>query len=267
MASMNNPRKSQSEIKPETAVSLSGFRPLSGIPSNAFTQQTKKARAETINNLWEKSYQQPPNHKYKDSVDPHSISLAVKAKDLTSLNETIGREDFDDFKTSAYSSPDGYSIRYNPISGEKEMFVAGSRNVGDWVGNTVDSVLYNLDLGMDRSDDSEEEPNPLGTWLGSMAYRLDVPRQRAERKYEEIAKREGVEVLYGHSRGGAIVADMNVPGVSKVGLDSAMLIAKNRDMLNLKEGGIRGTFDTLIAARGTNNVNDDLGPNFHSVWN
>jgi len=96
---------------------------------------------------------------------------------------------------------------------------------------------------------------------------MDPWRYKKTRYLERIAKQEGVDVIYGHSRGAAILADMELPSnTTKVGLDGAMSIAADKDMLNLQEHGFTGFFDKVIGASGENNVNFDLGPKLHSVW-
>ena len=108
--------------------------------------------------------------------------------------------------------------------------------------------------------------------MGSNADFEDEDRRAAE-NFARAAKENGVQVIYGHSRGGAILADMNTnPDVQKVGLDSAMIISENKDMLNLNEYK-RGSlnpydyFDGLIGFGGKKNVTVNLGDNMHHAWN
>jgi len=133
------------------------------------------------------------------------------------------------------------------------MFIAGTKppGHGQWLLNVWDIPWYNL---------------TAATGLKGFEV-MDPWRYKKTRYFERIAKQEGVDVIYGHSRGAAIVADMELPSnTTKVGLDGAMSIAADKDMLNLQEHGFTGFFDKVIGASGENNVNFDLGPKLHSVW-
>jgi len=184
------------------------------------------------------------NNPYRDF---NRTKRAILNSDHKTLSSSLARTDFDTFSKSAYASKEGYAIRSNPISGETEMFVAGTRNTGDWISNLIEGGLTAVG-------------KPGGTpW-----------RKRAQRKYEKIAKDRHVSILYGHSRGGAIVADMKLPAnVTKVGLDAAMVIANNTNMLNLNEAGhgLGATFDLSLSIRGKRNEYMNLGSNIHHVWN
>ncbi len=43
-----------------------------------------------------------------------------------------------EFKKVAYKSKEGYAIRVNPLTGKKEMMVAGTRSVRDWLQNVLE---------------------------------------------------------------------------------------------------------------------------------
>jgi len=96
--------------------------------------------------------------------------------------------------------------------------------------------------------------------------RADRVRANYTKRLERIAKEHDVDVIYGHSRGGAIVADMNIPA-TKVGIDAAMLIANNTSELNLSEAGsLIGLFDAVIGLTGQENEHVDLGNHMHKIW-
>jgi len=167
---------------------------------------------------------------------------------------TLGDPSFDEFARDAYDSDaNGYAIRVNPLTGDKEMFIAGTKppGHGQWALNVWDMPWYNLTAATG--------------WKGFEV--MDPWRYKKTRFFERIAKQEGVDVIYGHSRGAAILADMELPSnTTKVGLDGAMAIAADKDLLNLQEHGFTGFFDKAIGASGEDNVNFNLGPKFHSVW-
>jgi len=161
---------------------------------------------------------------------------------LDTLKRTINSSQFKQFANLAYANPWGVLIRTNPDTGKKEMFVAGSRTTKDWQDNFND-------------------------YYGSYNdYRMARQEQLAE-----TAVLENVKVVYGHSRGGAMVADMRLPlTIQKVGLDAAMVLASNKNMLNLTEAGTGAwgsTFDQTIGRTGRFNVPVDYSPRYpHKVW-
>lgn len=187
--------------------------------------------------------------------------------------KTFRSDYFKDLVNDAYNSRDGYSISKNPDTGELEMFIAGSRNEFDWKSNAYDYVAYNserymsplLDEIWKKEFEQPAELRPNLTWF-------DVPRKYREWKLGRIARNNNIQVIYGHSRGGAILADMNAGEARKVGLDAAMSIADNLDMQNYFEFGIQNKskskyFDQLIGYPGRNNEYMNLGPVPHQVWN
>lgn len=159
------------------------------------------------------------------------------------INRTINSKSFQDFVSEAYSSEEGYAIRSNPRSGKKEMFIAGSRTAFDWFLNFWD------------------------------VFSVDPWRKQKEAYYADLVRTENIEVVYGHSRGGAIVADLPAhPCVQKVGLSAAMVIAKkNKCMLNIHEGNLLPSdrLDEIVSRTGRNNRIRDYSPrirDFHKVW-
>lgn len=116
-------------------------------------------------------------------------------------NKQLGR-----LMDRAYADKSGYSIGY--VNGKKVMTVAGTRHHMDWAMNAFDSMT---------------------------PKKWHVFSNRRAKHLSRIAKREGVDVVAGHSRGAMTVAKMNVPRYKKLGLDGAMIMApKNkRDMINI----------------------------------
>lgn len=145
---------------------------------------------------------------------------------------------FSSFVEESYSNPEGYAIRWNPRTHKKEMMIAGTRSGRDWLANLGDTLWERNNLGFQRTP-----------WM-----------ERAMKKYEAIARREGVSVIYGHSRGGAIVADMKFKG-DKVGLNAAMLMGHNKTMTNYRGGSM---FDKVLATGGKKNIYKRS--KFHKVW-
>lgn len=190
--------------------------------------------------------------------------------DKSFISDTLSDDSFSLFATEAYAAPDGYAIRLNPATGEKEMFVAGTRDAQQWGLNALDAALYGADSFIKGVED-EFDPLNLIKKDHSVKFfeKIDVPRQGTQKRMSKIANDAGVERVYGHSRGGAIVADMDFSG-DKVGLDSAQLLANNKSMVNYNEGGglnPLGLFDYGIGFTGEDNRHLDLSTwSVHKTW-
>jgi len=200
-----------------------------------------------------------------------SISAYVDDRDVSKLSsELVSPNNFGEFVHQAYGSEHGYAIRVNPVTGEKEMMVAGSKSIGDWILNAYDTGLYGADKLLDVILEGSEDVLTGGLYHKDPHVKLfsRADRVRAEytKQLERVARAHGVDVIYGHSRGGAIVADMDIPA-TKVGIDAAMLIANNTSELNLTEAGsLIGLFDTVIGLTGEENEHIDLGNHIHKIW-
>lgn len=143
-------------------------------------------------------------------------------------------EDLSNLMKEAYHNHSGFAIGI--IDGVKSMCVAGTRTLRDW-GRNIRDV----------------------TRLGRFA-----PQRRKHISYlEKFAKNNDVKCVYGHSRGAALVSDMRVPGIKKVGLDGAMIIANNKKMTNYHTGDL---FDRFLALGGKRNYKDNRLKGFHHVY-
>lgn len=232
-----------------------------------------------------KSYAKLLNKKFIDTESPLDQSVhqsgqyGTKEYDINFIKTDLNDPSFKDFVNQGYESEKGYSIRINPRTGQKEMFVAGTRNASQWGLNLLDTVLYSADKGLNiMLNDLEvaaqeavgiESPTPMFPVDIKMFQHIDVPRNRKQQELAAIAEENDVEVIYGHSRGGAMVSDMDV-SAQKIGLDAAMLIAHNKDTLNINEGGginPLGLFDEIIGVTGKNNYHYDASTwSPHRVW-
>lgn len=128
---------------------------------------------------------------------------AIKRNDGRSVVRLGRTNAFNSVMDRAYNSPSGYAIGY--VKGQKVMAVSGSRNTADWAYNAYEV----------KND----------TFLPNY---LTIP------KLNEIAKRNNVKVVIGHSRGARLVSGMKGP-FQKAGFDGAMLLAdwKDKKMLNI----------------------------------
>lgn len=196
----------------------------------------------------------------------------VDSSNYDSVKTSIGHPSFNDFANEAYASERGYAIRVNPVTGQKEMFIAGTRTAQDWASNAMEirpkgGKWYAKHMFKDLADSEQ---------FDDLDHHATKWREEAQQHYEEVAIEEGVEVIYGHSRGGAIVADMNLPDdVQKVGLDAAMVIADNKGMVNYYEAGegsgkgwswAKSRFDAGIGLSGKKNKHMSLSKKFHHSW-
>jgi len=148
----------------------------------------------------------------------------------------------------AYASKDGYAISKNAQTGDVEMFVRGTATLGEWAQNVVESPFY---YGKVKK------------------YSLGVRQEYADR-LSRIAKREGVTVVYGHSRGAAVLGDME-GSFLKIGLDGATILnsrKRNEDILNVRQ---TSAFDWLLARRTKKHLKPGgfksiTGSEFHWVY-
>jgi len=145
---------------------------------------------------------------------------------------------FDKFVKASYDNPEGYSIRWNPLTRKKEMIIAGTRTGRDWIANLGDTLWEYSNKGSQRTP-----------WM-----------QKVIAKYDKIAKQQGVQVIYGHSRGGSILQDMKFNG-EKFGLNAAMVMGHNKNMRNFRGGSV---FDKVLGTTGKKNTY--RRSNFHKVW-
>lgn len=197
---------------------------------------------------------------------------AIDNMDVDGMIKILEKEDFGEFSKTAYASKEGYAIRMNPYTGEKEMFVAGTRDVGQWALNVQEGASMKLDAHRKKVMTQLGVPPELQdhVWFETdQSWLYKKTRGKTEKELADIAKREGVDVVYGHSRGAALIADSKWdPDTRVVALDGAMMLAKNKDVWNLNEGGtgFTGEFDAFIGQGGMKNQSLDLGPNIHHVW-
>lgn len=156
------------------------------------------------------------------------------------------------FMKDAYDSKDGYAIKRNPTTGLDEMFVAGThspitkKGVKEWFQNVGEGVEHLV--GMDKQD-----------------FNLfSKHREEFALKLEEQARENNVQVVYGHSRGAAIMSDFHDRDFIFIGLDGATGITQHHsDIINIEHKG--DLFDFAIAAHGKSSRNIHVPGKFHNV--
>lgn len=157
----------------------------------------------------------------------------------------------------------GLSYRINPGSGEREMFVAGSQGIVDWIFNFSNAISYGTEKAVGKELDLLW-PKRLKRF-GIYRPKLDAinrDRYRQQRGIARMAKKMNVQTMYGHSRGGALVADASFDG-TKFGVDAAMILAKNIEMKNFRR---KGLFDATLGLSGLENEIVESGHSFHWAY-
>lgn len=252
-------------------------------PNISFDAMVARAKAEQAM----KGPPRPPaSGMWDDTVPaPPVVAKQLRGQDsIEALQNHLKDPNFAQFVRDSYESPHGYALRLNPVTGKTEMMVAGTHSPftakgrEEWAQNVFDGILYSADYIAKHElnaflDETWNEGGilPRAHIKGIKFFeKADVWRQQKQKDLAQVAKEKGVDVIYGHSRGGALVSDMKVPGVQKVGLDAAMLIAHEKGTLNLNEGkgwNPLGKFDEFIGTTGQNNVFFDASPwTPHKVW-
>jgi hypothetical protein len=204
-------------------------------------QAQQKSNAQRMNQQW--SRQQPSS----------TMRYAIDTKKTKLMDQTLRTKSFNTFAEKAYGAKNGYAIRTNPMTGEKEMFIRGTtfkRYGAEWFQNLAE--------------------HPKLKWTQS-AKASKRHRRRHSSKMSDVAKRNGVNVIYGHSRGAPIMDEMDVPGAVKLGLDGAMLLRGDTNSKTLNYRQKQG-FDWAINGNHKNQVTtskwNKLGTskNYHSVY-
>lgn len=150
-----------------------------------------------------------------------------------------------DFKDKAYGMPEGYSVRTNPVTGKKELFVAGTRTAKQWGQNVTEGLVH---LGI---------VNPLG--LYSEHKKIEYIEE-----LKDLIEEENIEVVYGHSRGAAFLGGIDLP-IQKIGIDGATVLGHHDDFLNINQAPVGGgVFDNLIGF-GHKNTIQLKNRKFHDV--
>lgn len=143
----------------------------------------------------------------------------------------LEESDVNKFMEDAYNNPRGYAIRVNPITGKKEMMIAGTRARGwdmstrDWVQNVAEGIHHAPLVEEFIGEENWEVLDMIGTYS-------EHKRDQGSARYAEIARAEGVEVVYGHSRGAAIMSGMDGDW-DMIGIDGAAFIGHDVPYTNI----------------------------------
>jgi len=207
-----------------------------------FNTQKTRAKAQFLSNRWRNERQ--------------SASSAIRGGRAADVKRVVANKSFDNFANKAYKAKRGYALRVNPKTGEKEMFVRGTtfrRGGVEWLQNIVESPMSSMVGG-------------LGSTISG-----DVSRH-FRRKYSKfltgVARKNKVDVVYGHSRGAAVIQDMNVPDATKLALDGATILNKVSTVRNYRQNQ---WFDRFIGYNNRYTIAErDRTPiykkRYHRVW-
>jgi hypothetical protein len=202
------------------------------------------------------------------------LSHNVTKEDATFWEDFIDNADLADFRANAYRSEAGYSIRYNALTGENEMFIAGTRMGSrlpdlagtvhpllmlptDWLSNIAEGgerLVNNVVTGGIATAGTFAVGPEVGATYNQAAMYSEVgsdiskaARQTFADFLVEEAEKYNVKVIYGHSRGAAILSDMKLD-VVKVGLDGFTEVTDDINFINITNSGMFN-FDRLISKR------------------
>lgn len=155
----------------------------------------------------------------------------------------------------------GISYRINPLTGEREMFIAGSGNIGDWIYNVTNTISYGLDKILEPSIDRIWKRYKI-PFQKPKLKKLAIDRRIQQKGVARKARNYKADRIYGHSRAGAIVADTETKA-EKIGVDSAMLLAENINMKNYHRDSL---FDKALALSGKRNKKVKSGRSIHWAY-
>nr|BAP99815.1 hypothetical protein [Chaetoceros tenuissimus DNA virus type-II] len=147
-----------------------------------------------------------------------------------------------DLWAAAYASPAGMAKRVNPLTGKKELFIAGTRNDVNWAQNFAEMGHTKVT----QFGDAIEEHVPMADkgkakllkgFMQTVFFPGGISKQLSAAEGVEINQMildEDIDVVYGHSRGASYFSFID-DSVTKIGLDGAeVLTSDDTDYVNLQ---------------------------------
>lgn len=150
------------------------------------------------------------------------------------FTEMFRTSNMNNFKQKAYDSPGGAAIRVNPITGEKEMFIAGSRTGKD--------IRESMTLFAKSFVHAKFGP------LSQFGQDVVAEKQADAEFLIELARENGVKVVYGHSAGSVLASYFPQDEFKVIGINGATRLHEDRDIVNIRDNTI---LDMAISKRGT----------------
>lgn len=213
--------------------------------------------------------------------DEFSLSLNLGgAAEPGYWSEYLDQADIETFHQQAYANADGLAIRINPVTGYKELYVSGSRGVRDHIQNLAEGLSRGIDdydewleaygagkkaetlwteTGWGKARAADPMDQQAFEWAKTALSGSELARDYWTQYIDTVIEAEGVEVVYGHSRGAATISGLK-SNVKKIGLDGAMYIAKedteftNLANANLLIPQLPGVVDYAISGGYKHNV-------------
>lgn len=211
---------------------------------------------------------EPPVLDSSGLADFEAHASNTAAPDADYWRSYMKKSDMSSFLNQAYANDDGLAIRLNPVTGKKELFIAGTRTKMEWGQNVLEGgshAAHAIDKVYALLGKSEDAPSGPVTEAFKLAGGFSEHQRENFAAYiDEIIELEQIEVVYGHSRGAATMSDLKSSGVHYVGIDGASFIGKEKDYVNLQNTALGGFgFDKLIGAGHKGNIG--IGGQFHNV--
>ena len=159
----------------------------------------------------------PPHEQDKNWLDlkdlvEDTLSKGKSYDDDSKWRDYMDNSKLNEFRDAAYANEDKYSIRINPYTGKKEAYIAGTISAHDWWQNIAESG-----------------------WLGDAVKQTSLmERHHRMNKLEAVFIEEGVEVVYGHSRGVAEMSDLDQSHFLFIGHDGATILGQHKEYVNIR---------------------------------
>lgn len=177
-----------------------------------------------------------------DDLNMHIGLAKAGTPDQNYWKSYIKKSELNDLWAAAYASPAGMAKRVNPVTGKKELFIAGTRSDVNWAQNIAETAYIKAgELG-----DAIEEHVPMADknkakllkgFMQTVLYPGGVSKQLSASEggeMNEMIQDEDIDVVYGHSRGASYFSFID-DDVVKVGLDGAeILTSGDTDYVNLQ---------------------------------
>lgn len=154
----------------------------------------------------------------------------------------IKNTELNDLWAAAYASPAGMAKRVNPVTGKKELFIAGTRTHFNWLQNFAEGAhTMATDIGDAIVDHvpvvDQGKAKLLKSFMQGVNFPGGISKQLTSAEGGEINQMildEGIDVVYGHSRGASYFSHID-DSVVKIGLDAAeVLTSGDTDYVNLQ---------------------------------
>lgn len=179
-----------------------------------------------------------------DDLHVH-IGLAMQGTtDEKYWKSYIKETELNDLWAAAYASPAGMAKRVNPVTGKKELFIAGTRTDFNWFQNFAEGLHTKAtdlsDFIIDHVPYADRgKAELLKGFLQSVNFPGGISKQLTSAEGGEINQMildEGIDVVYGHSRGAVYFSSID-DTITKIGLDGAeVLTSGDTDYVNLQSG-------------------------------